>query len=1034
MSVSRRTVTVLFADVADSTPLGERLDAEPLRHVMSRYFDQSREVLERYGGTVEKFIGDAVMAVFGVPELHEDDALRAVRAAVELREALAKLNAELERELGVQLAVRVGVNTGEVVAGDPSEGRTLVTGDAVNVAKRLEQAAASGEILVGPATQQLVRGAALLEPIEPLAAKGKAEPVSAWRLVAAIPGVPAISRRLDIPLVGRDEELERLRNAYDRAVAERECVLFTLLGPAGIGKSRLACELFDKLAEEATVLVGRCLPYGEGITFWPLNEVLRELGGEQALAELLADDDAGERVLASVAAIAGRAPAASTRETFWAVRRVCESLARRRPLVLCFEDVHWAEPTFLDLIEYLAGWVREAPLLLLCLARPEFLDDRPRFVGGGAEAESLVLRPLADADAIDMLEALGVESERDRILEAAEGNPLYVEQLAAVLAEGRRVEAIPPTLHALLAARLDRLSAGERGAIERAAVAGREFWQDAVVELTPTEEREEVGRHLLALVRKDLIRPARSSERPDDAFRFGHALIRDAAYAAISKERRARLHEQFAGWLEAAAGARAVELEEIVGYHLEQTYRYREQLGPRDEVARRVGERAGDVLGSAGRRAFARGDMPAAVNLLARSAALLPGDHPTRLQALAELGSALMRTGDFSRADAVLSEAVEGAAAAGDKQLELRALIDREFFRTFTTPGDSTDEIVRVAETAIPLLEELGDELGLAKAWWLRSEAEVNAGRWAARAAALERALSHSRRTADRRDESTLTALLAQALAYGPTPVPEAIRRCEQLRLEAGGAASTASGAEADRIDGRPAYWLNRDRGVEAAIASTLAELRAMEGDFDDARALCARAQALYDELGLRFMRATRCLAPAAVELLAGDPAAAAEELRWGYQALEAMGERGVRSTVAAFLAQALVADGRYEDGEAFSEISEHNAAAADVVTQVVWRGARARALARRGDAAGAERLAHEGVALANSTDFLDLQAGSLLSLADVMRVGGQSQPAAVLVEAARKTYERKGNLVAARNAAALVAEIRSTTVHPQPR
>jgi len=1030
MSVSRRIVTVLFADVADSTPLAEQLDPEPLRHVMSRYFDRSREVLERYGGTVEKFIGDAVMAVFGVPELHEDDAVRAVRAALELREALAKLNRELEQELGVQLAVRVGVNTGEVVAGDPSDGGTLVTGDAVNVAKRLEQGAASGEILVGPATQRLVRSAALLEPIEPLAAKGKAERVSAWRLLAAIPGVPAISRRLDIPLVGRDHELERLRNAYDRAVAERECALFTLLGPAGIGKSRLACELFDKLAEEATVLVGGCLAYGEGITFWPLNEVLRELGGEPALAKLLADDDAADLVLARVAAIAGRAPAASTRETFWAVRRLFESLARRRPLVLCFEDVHWAEPTFLDLIEYLAGWVREAPILLLCLARPEFLDDRPRFVGGGAEAESLVLRPLADGDAIEMLKALGAESERARIVEAAEGNPLYVEQLAAALAEGRP-EAIPPTLHALLAARLDRLSTGERRTIEHAAVAGRDFWQDAVAELTATEERTEVGRHLLALVRKDLIRPARSTERPDDAFRFGHALIRDAAYAAIPKERRALLHEQFAGWVEATAGARAAELEEIVGYHLEQTYRYREQLGSLDEAARRIGERAGDALGSAGRRAFARGDMPAAVNLLARSAALLPGDHPTRLQALAELGSALMRTGDFSRADAVLTEAVEGAAAAGDKRLELRALIDREFFRTFTTPGDSTDEIVRVAEAAIPLLEELGDELGLAKAWWLRSEAEVNAGRWAARASALERALAHSRRTADRHDEPTLTALLAQALAYGPTPVPEAIRRCEQLRLEAGGAASTATDAEADRIDGR---WLNRDRGVEAAIATTLAELRAMEGDFDEARALCARAQGLYDELGLRFMHATRCLSPAAVELLSGDPGAAAEELRRGYQALEAMGERGVRSTVAAFLAHALVADGRYEEGEAFSEISEQDAAAADVVTQVVWRGARARALARRGDLTAAERLAREGVALARSTDFLDLQAGSLLSLADVMCIRGQAQPAAELVEAARETYERKGNLVAARNAAVLVAEIHATAADAQAR
>src|SRR6266536_1633091 len=373
MSVSRRTVTVVFADVVDSTPLGARHDPERVRLVLTRYFDLSREVLERYGGTVEKFVGDAVMAVFGIPELHEDDAVRAIRAAAELRDALETLNGELEPTFGVRLGVRIGINTGEVVAGDPAEGGTLVTGDAVNVGKRLEALGSAGEILVGAATERLVRGAALLEPVGPLAAKGKTAPVQAWRLLAAIPGVPAILRHFDIPLAGRTAELARLREAQARAVEERACVLFTLLGAAGIGKSRLARELFGLLDGEATVLVGRCLPYGEGITFWPLNEALRELGGESAVADLLADDDDRELVLERLAGLSGRAPASDAGETFWAVRRVCESLARRRPLVLCFEDIHWAEPTLLDLIEYLAGWLRDAPILLLCLARPELI-------------------------------------------------------------------------------------------------------------------------------------------------------------------------------------------------------------------------------------------------------------------------------------------------------------------------------------------------------------------------------------------------------------------------------------------------------------------------------------------------------------------------------------------------------------------------------------------------------------------------------------------------------------------------------------
>jgi len=752
MAVSRRAVTVLFADVVGSTPLGERLDPEPLRRVLTRYFERSRELLERYGGSVEKFIGDAVMAVFGIPELHEDDALRAVRAATEMREMLSTLNVELEQELGVRLAVRVGINTGVVVAGDGSQAGTLVTGDAVNVAKRLEEAGSSGEILLGAATARLVRASALLEPVDPIPAKGKAEPVEAWRLLASMPGMPAISRRFDIPLVGREAELAQLRDAYARAVAERRCVQFTLFGVAGIGKSRLACELFELARGEAMVLVGRCLAYGKGITFWPVNEALREMGGASAVDELFAGDEDRDLVRARLEGLSGRAPAARTQETFWAFRRVCENLARRRPLVLCFEDVHWAEPTFLDLVEYLAGWIRDAPVLLLCLARPELADERPRFAGAASDAVSIVLQPLGRDDAAAMVDALGSELERERIVETAEGNPLFVEQLAAVVAEGGNLDAIPATLHALLAARLDQLPPAERAAIEAAAVVGREFAGDAVSQMTAPNERADVGAALFSLVRKGLIRPARSEEQSHDRFRFGHALVRDAAYAALSKERRAELHQRFATWLENVDTTLPLELEEIRGYHLEQVHRFRSELGMVDDETHRIGVEAGDVLGRAGQRAFARGDAPAAVNLLARAATLLPSDHPTRLHALPQLGSALMRTGDWSRADEVLTEAVDAASAGGDTRLELRAVIDREFFRTFTSPQDSTENIVRVAEAAMPLLEELGDDLGLAKAWWLRSEAEVNAGRWAARAAALERALFYCRRSTDRRD------------------------------------------------------------------------------------------------------------------------------------------------------------------------------------------------------------------------------------------------------------------------------------------
>ena len=428
MAVSRRTVTVLFADVANYTPLGERLDPESLRRVMSRFFAQMSAVLERHGGTVEKYIGDAVMAVFGIPELHEDDALRAVRAATELRLALAVLNEELERDQAVRIGIRVGVNTGEVVAGDGSGGQNLVTGDAVNVAKRLEEAARTGEILVGEPTRRLVENAVVLEPRDELALKGKSDPHAAWNVLAVIEGASAYARRLDAPLIGRESELALLRAAYAEAVKRRSCRLCTIVGPAGIGKSRLAAELCSNVRDEATVLTGRCLPYGDGITFWPLVEIGGSLGSDDGVREVLEHAEDGELVAARVlGAVGPTAAAAPGGETFWAVRRLMEEVARERPLVVVVEDIHWAEPTLLDLLEYLAGWTHDAPLLLVCIARPDLLDERPGWLtqpGSGA-----LLEPLTEEESHALLDEIAQEwpleaAARQRIADAADGNPL----------------------------------------------------------------------------------------------------------------------------------------------------------------------------------------------------------------------------------------------------------------------------------------------------------------------------------------------------------------------------------------------------------------------------------------------------------------------------------------------------------------------------------------------------------------------------------------------------------------------------------
>ena len=498
-SESRRTVTVVFTDVTGSTGLGENLDPEAVRQVMARYFETAGAVLERHGGTVEKFIGDAVMAVFGVPRLHEDDALRAVRAAVEMRERLALLNDELERSWGVRLGTRTGVNTGEVVAGDHAGGQALVTGDAVNVAARLEQLANTGEILIGDATRRLTADAVAVEPVEPLEARGKSQPVAAWRLLG-VPGTDAYRRRLDTPLVGRRDELAQLRHAYARSVSQRSCALFTVIGPAGIGKSRLTLEFLRSVRDEATVLRGRCLPYGEGITYWPLVEIGRRIagGGEDDLRALIGDEHDAEPVAAALASVIGRSQTpVSIDDADWAVRRLFESLARERPLVVSFEDVNWAEPTLLDLIEHIAEWTRDAPVMLVCTAREELIEQRPTWAGGLRNAATAFLEPLSDGDSAELVEQLGgelaaAEDTVSRVVALSGGNPLFVEQLLATMGSEQQPDVgALSTIHAVIGARLDALSPVERELLECASVIGKEFWPEPVY----AAMREDPDRH-----------------------------------------------------------------------------------------------------------------------------------------------------------------------------------------------------------------------------------------------------------------------------------------------------------------------------------------------------------------------------------------------------------------------------------------------------------------------------------------------------------------------------------------------------------
>jgi tetratricopeptide (TPR) repeat protein len=787
-------------------------------------------------------------------------------------------------------------------------------------------------------------------------------------------------------------ELSLLRDELRASAAGSECRLVTVIGPAGVGKTRLVSELVADAASHATVAAGRCLAYGDGITFWPLTELMRRLGGEEAVAEALRDQPDAALVRERLGVLGGTGAAASE-ELFWAVRRLFEALARPRPLLVVLEDVHWAEPMLLDLVEHVSRWSREAPILLLCVARGELLEERPQWGG-----EHVRLEPLSASDATLLLEALdggGLLSAelRARVADAAQGNPLYTEQLVAMLAEEARnaaeLVALPPTIQALLAARLDRLDPVEREVLERAAVVGKEFWPGAIAALGSGDE--ELGTTLLGLVRRDLVDPAVSSIPGEDGFRFRHALIRDAAYAGIPKRTRADLHERFAGWVD-----RLEERDELVGYHLEQAYRYRDELGALDDHTRSLGARAGELLTGAGRRALARDDVPAATNLLERGVALLPRAGGPRGYVLLELAIALMRSGAFAEAEGALEEALAIAEAEGDRRLELRTLIEREFFRIFTNAGTTADEMTRVAESAIPELEAMGDDAGLAKAWHLLSEPPVLACRWGERAAALEKALEHARRAGDTREAAFVTASLMQAIQLGPTPVDAAIDRAQLFLRESEG-----------------------DRLLTASILSSLAVLLAMRGEFDEARAQWARAQALWEELGMVLRRAIRSIDASAIELLAGDASAAERELRAGYRMLGEIGDVHLRPTVAAYLAADLAQEGRTAEASELADFAESHAWEDDIVTQVMWRVARAQISVPGAERAEAERLAREAVELAAPTDFLDLQGTALLALARVLGESGSAEAPEAAAQA-RHVYERKGNLVAAQQAGAL--------------
>jgi class 3 adenylate cyclase/tetratricopeptide (TPR) repeat protein len=990
----RKVVTVVFADVVGSTALGERVDPETLRWAMQRWFERMRVAVERHGGTVENYAGDGIMAVFGIPAAHEDDALRAVRAAGEMRSEVAGLREELRHERGVDLAVRIGVNTGEAVTGAAAPGGSFTAGDTVNVAARLEQAAAPGGVLLGEATWRLVRHAVEAEPVAPLAVKGKSAALEAFRLVGVAAEAGGRPQRPRAPMVGRLRERRRLLDAFHQAVADRSCQLCTVLGVAGVGKSRLVAEVVETLGDAATVAAGRCLPYGDGLTWWPLIEAL---GAGGLVEETRRDAPDAARCAADLLGPAGGSVAPD--EACWAVRRVLEIQARRRPLVLIVDDLQWAEPTFVELLEHVAEWARDAPLVLLVMARPELLDDRPMWGAGKPNATSILLEPLPDADAGDLLahllgDAPLPEHTAARILEVAEGNPLFVEEVVAMLGEegllgsGPDVAiAVPPTIQALLAARLDRLPDGERAVIEAAAVEGKEFAAERVASLLGRAVEGE----LRSLLRTHLIRPAGATE---GAFRFHHQLIRDAAYEGMAKEARAALHERFADWLEEhRAGLNAVD--ELVGHHLERAVALRRELGAREAALAAASARACASLVRAGRRA-GMGDAGVSVRLFVRALALAPDGE--RAAVLAYLAGALEHEGELLRATEVAREALALARERGDRRSAARARLAEVRITMGHVDTDTPLATFRAAGLAITAeFEALGDDEGLAEA--LRLMAYIAMERHDEAVGYLERAAFHAERAGDRLLAASSIATLGFQAVFGPVAVPAAIEQCRALRERVGGF-----------------------RRVTASLLSFEALLLAMRGDFEAARAMQHDSDAITEDLGIRWQSANRVFIVTPLELLAGSPERAERAARESLELFESWHNHNQASTAAALLGSALVALGRYDEALRYADRAAAWAAADDIATQAIQLSVRARVLTHRGALAEAEAAARAAVAMAEGSDHIAILGDALAGLALVLARGGRGDEAAAALDSAVAVHERKGNLVGARQARALVA------------
>jgi class 3 adenylate cyclase/tetratricopeptide (TPR) repeat protein len=1033
---ARKRVTLIKCDIENSVGQADGMDLEVDDQRVSRYRDAIRQVVKRYDGAIGPFDGDAVLVAFGMLGQYEDHAVRAVQAAVALRAALTQVNRELA---GRQppIKVRIGIHTGEVVVG-PELGPGDLAGPTPHVAQRLQEAAKhiAGEkdpTLLSQATFELVQSAVEVERVGPLKLRGRSEPVEAFRLLRVDREAMRLPYVTGIPMVGRSEELQLFGQVYQRTATRRLCHLVTVLGRAGIGKTRLVQEFLADVGDAATVMAGHCLPYGDSSTYWPLVSMVKRVadiaGADppvvalEKLRSLVDGQDGAAGITTWVGQMLGVAPGAGTpAEIAWALRRLFEILARVRPLIVVVDDLHRSEPTLCDTLESIADEIRNAPVLLVCVAREELVEQRPTWSGGQLNAVSMRLSPLSkaeeaehirqvlDAKELELAVARRVDDLTERIAEKSGGIPLYAEQYLASLEDRldpeddqqrvlAHLDELPAKIDDLLADRLFRLDPRDRAMIQRAAVVGKQFHVADMVALAPDLERAEIEHALATLVRRELIQhdpdpvPFLPREVGGAPFRFCHPLIRESAYKGTAKTVRAELHERFASWVEVAAtGERMAEFDELIGIHLAEAYQNRLELGSDTEEYRQLAERAGERLTIAGSRAANRGNIRISLKLLDRAVALLPDDHQTRPWAALDLADALREVGEFERAVGIYQEVAEAARAAEQQAVVVHARLGQLDLMAFRDPERILGGSGEIQE-AILLFAKLKDDRGLAKARRLQAYVNFAVGRAKSAEQEARRAIKIANAKNLQHLEAKARRLLCIILLWGPAPIDQVVRYSEET-LEWARARSIAS--------------------LEAGALTVLGRAAAMRGEFELARRHIKQAREISSELGEVLTAAADSMADGLVELLAGEPAMAEEVLRSGYETLEQTRGTGPLANVAAMLARALIVQGKNEEADTPTRICEEIAAPSELDSQVRWRALRAILLARSGQLKEAETLAREAVTRSEDSEQPDTQAEALTDLAEVLRLSKKESAAANAIDRAIALYERKGNKVAA--------------------